>query len=55
MGFDPAVALSTGLAASAVDQQVAVGVIHAVQNLDKNLTSELFASIGLGGAVDIHA
>lgn len=50
-----AVALSTGLAAGAVNQQVAVGVLHAVENLDKAVASELFSSIGLGANVDIRA
>jgi uncharacterized PurR-regulated membrane protein YhhQ (DUF165 family) len=48
-------ALSTGLATSAVGQQVDVGVLKTLQNLDKNLAAELFASIGLGQAVDTRA
>ncbi len=50
-----AVALSTGLAAGAINSQIAVGVLHAVQNLDKNVASELFASLGLGSSIDVHA
>ena len=47
--------LSTGMAASAVGQQVDVGVLRAVQNLDENVAAELFASMGVGRSVDALA
>lgn len=55
MGFDSAAALSTGLSASSVADQVQIGVVRAVNNLDKTLASELFSSLGLGQNVDLHA
>ncbi len=48
-------ALSTGLAMSSVGNQVDVGVLKAIQNLDKTMSGELFASIGLGKGVDAYA
>ncbi|MFN2448795.1 MAG: hypothetical protein ABR508_03240 [Candidatus Baltobacteraceae bacterium] len=50
-----AAALSTALASSAANQQVAVSVVRAVDDLDRNVAAELFSSIGLGAAVDIRA
>lgn len=48
-------ALSSGMALASVGQQVDVGVMKALQNLDKNVASELFASIGLGSGIDVKA
>ena len=48
-------ALSSGMALSSVGQQVDVGVLKALQNLDQNVAAELFASIGLGSGVDASA
>lgn len=53
MGFDAAEALSSALSTSAISDQISVGVIKAVQNLDKNVAAELFSSIGLGQNVDL--
>jgi hypothetical protein len=47
--------IGTGLAQSAVGQQIDAGVLKALQNLDKNAAAELFASLGLGTAVDTRA
>lgn len=55
MGFDSAAALSTSLSASSVADQVQVGVVRSVNNLDKTLATELFGSLGLGQNIDIHA
>lgn len=48
-------ALSSTMATGGVAQQVDVGMLKALQNLEVNLTSELFATIGLGQSVDTHA
>jgi hypothetical protein len=53
-GVDAA-SLSTSMLLSSVGGQVNIGVLKAVQNLDKTLTAQMFASIGLGGAVDTSA
>lgn len=50
-----AISLSTSLAAGAVDQQAGVSVLRALEGLDKTVAAELFASIGLGGAIDARA
>lgn len=50
-----AASLSTSMLLSSVGGQVNIGVLKAVQNLDKTLTAQMFASIGLGGAVDTSA
>lgn len=47
--------LRTALASSAVGQQVDAGVLRTLQNLDKNVAAELFASLGLGTGVDASA
>jgi len=47
--------LSTGMAMSAVGSQVQIGVLKSLQNLDKSLAAEMFASIGLGQSVDVRA
>jgi len=48
-------ALSSVLASSSVGQQVDVGVLKALQNLQTNVAAELFASLGLGQSVDTRA
>lgn len=48
-------ALSTELATTSVAQQVDIGVPKTLQNLDKNLAAELFASLGIGQSVDTRA
>lgn len=55
MGFDSAAALSTSLSASSVSDQIQVGVMRSVDNLDQTLASELFGSLGLGQNVDFQA
>ena len=40
---------------ASVGQQVDVGVLKALQNLDRNVTAELFSSLGLGTVVDAYA
>lgn len=55
MGFDSAAALSTGLSATAVADQVQIGVVRSVENLEKTVASELFNSIGLGQTIDSRA
>lgn len=47
--------LSTGLAQGAVAQQIDLGVLKSVQNLDRTATADLFASIGLGSGIDAYA
>lgn len=47
--------VSTVLAQSAVSEQVGVGVLKALQNLDQNLAARLFSSIGIGQNIDISA
>ena len=37
---------------TSVGEQVDIGVLGALQNLDKNVAAELFSSIGLGGTID---
>lgn len=39
----------------AVAQQVDVGVLRALQNLEQNVASQLFSSLGLGTVVDAYA
>ena len=48
-------ALSSGLAAASIDSQVNVSVLKTVENLDQNLVSRLFSSIGLGSGFDSFA
>jgi|GEM_PF-2138750 hypothetical protein len=47
--------VATSLVQSNVAGQVNVGVLHAVLNLDRAVAAELFASLGLGQAVDVYA
>lgn len=54
MGFEIG-QLSSVLASGSVGQQVDVGVLKALQNLEANVAAELFASLGLGQSVDTRA
>ncbi len=47
--------VSSALSSGAVGQQVDVGVLKALQNLQVNVASEMFASLGLGQSVDTRA
>jgi len=38
-----------------VAQQVDIGVLSALQNLEQNVASQLFSSLGLGTVVDAYA
>jgi hypothetical protein len=40
---------------TALGQQIDVGVLGALQNLDRNVANELFSSLGLGTLVDTYA
>lgn len=47
--------ISTGLAQSAVANQVSVSVLKSLQNLEGELAGELFGSIGVGRSIDAYA
>lgn len=48
-------AIAGNMALSAVGGQVSVGVMKSVQNLEQDLVSRLFGSLGVGNNVDTHA
>lgn len=50
-----AASLSSALSSASVGGQVAIGVLKATQSLEQQLAATLFASLGLGTAVDAHA
>lgn len=47
--------VGSSLANVAAAGQIDVGVLAALQNLDRNVAAELFASIGLGQSIDVRA
>lgn len=48
-------AIATGMALTGVSNSVSVGVMSQVQNLEQNLVSRLFGSMGIGNGVDTYA
>lgn len=47
--------VASGLALSSTVAGIDVGVLKAVQNLDANVSAELFSSIGVGTFVNTSA
>jgi len=48
-------AIASGLSSSSVGQNVDLGVLKALQNLDQAVAGQLAASIGLGTGIDTYA
>jgi hypothetical protein len=48
-------ALASSMALSSVASQVSTGVMKDIQNLQADLVSRLFSSIGLGNGIDTYA
>jgi len=45
----------SNIEAGAVGQQIDTGVLRALQNLEQNVASQLFSSLGLGTVIDAYA
>ena len=45
----------SGSGAASIGTQIDASMLSALQNLDRNTMSELFASIGIGTGVDTYA
>lgn len=48
-------ALAGSLTLGNVGSQVAIGVLSSTQNLEQDLVSRLFGSLGIGNNVDVSA
>lgn len=47
--------IAGSMALTSVGSQVTVGMMSATQNLEKDLVSRLFGSMGIGNGVDTYA
>lgn len=47
--------IASSISLTNVGSQVTVGVMNATQNLEKDLVSRLFGSLGVGNGIDTYA
>lgn len=53
--MDGVASIASSMALTSVGGQVAVGVLSATENLQQDLVSRLFGSLGIGTGVDTYA
>jgi hypothetical protein len=53
--MDAVSSIASSMALTSVGSQVAVGVLSATENLQQDLVSRLFSSLGIGNGIDAYA
>lgn len=53
--MDGIASIASSMALTSTGSQVALGVLSSTQNLEQDLVSRLFGSLGIGNTIDTHA